>query len=192
MKSFTDNNDDFRRPLNLPKILDGKFYNNIQSHPKTPGGIQATCTTCFGKISGTTKSTGNFLSHIKRRHKEILPSCQLYCSAKNLSCFNQTDIKFPGNFPMTLTNSNVPIMLAYPTSTPVTVTKEHKPQVSCVTTTAMVMSVAPTTTNPNVIPAVSTYLRSDSSPSSQTTANNVVTINNPTNGVFKQSPPFHL
>lgn len=52
---------------------------------KTPGGIQATCTSCSGIISGTRKSTGNFLSHIKRRHKEILSSCQLYCSAKSLA-----------------------------------------------------------------------------------------------------------
>ncbi|KAL9893457.1 modifier of mdg4-like isoform X6 [Glossina fuscipes] len=75
----------FRKPFNLPKILDGKFYNNIQENLKTPGGIHATCTSCYGIISGTTKSTGNFLSHIKRRHKDILASCQLYCSAKGLS-----------------------------------------------------------------------------------------------------------
>uniref|UniRef100_A0A1A9VHY5 FLYWCH-type domain-containing protein n=1 Tax=Glossina austeni TaxID=7395 RepID=A0A1A9VHY5_GLOAU len=75
----------FRRPFNLPKILDGKFYNNIQENQKTPGGIHATCTSCYGIISGTTKSTGNFLSHIKRRHKDILASCQLYCSAKGLT-----------------------------------------------------------------------------------------------------------
>ncbi|CAD6994042.1 unnamed protein product [Ceratitis capitata] len=33
-------------------------------------------------ISGTAKSTGNFLSHIKRRHKDILSSCQIYCQTK--------------------------------------------------------------------------------------------------------------
>ncbi|KAH8369273.1 hypothetical protein KR009_006140 [Drosophila setifemur] len=72
----------FRKPFTLPKILDGKFYKNIQPNQKTPGAIQATCTTCYGLISGTTKSTGNFLSHIKRRHKELLPLCQLYCQGK--------------------------------------------------------------------------------------------------------------
>lgn len=77
--------DDCRKPLSLPKILDGRFYRNIQPNRKTPGGIQATCTSCLGIISGTTKSTGNFLSHIKRRHKEILASCQIYCSAKGVS-----------------------------------------------------------------------------------------------------------
>ncbi|XP_030374908.1 modifier of mdg4-like isoform X1 [Scaptodrosophila lebanonensis] len=73
----------FRKPFTLPKILDGKFYKNIQPNQKTPGGIQATCTTCYGLISGTHKSTGNFLSHIKRRHKELLPLCQRYCQAKS-------------------------------------------------------------------------------------------------------------
>lgn len=72
-----------RKPYTLPKILDGKFYKNIQPNQKTPGAIQATCTSCYGLISGTTKSTGNFLSHIKRRHKELLPLCQLYCQAKS-------------------------------------------------------------------------------------------------------------
>ncbi|KAH8311769.1 hypothetical protein KR044_007982 [Drosophila immigrans] len=72
-----------RKPFTLPKILDGKFYKNIQPNQKTPGAIQATCTSCYGLISGTTKSTGNFLSHIKRRHKELLPLCQLYCQAKS-------------------------------------------------------------------------------------------------------------
>lgn len=72
-----------RKPYTLPKLLDGKFYKNIQPNQKTPGAIQATCTSCYGLISGTTKSTGNFLSHIKRRHKELLPLCQLYCQAKS-------------------------------------------------------------------------------------------------------------
>lgn len=66
----------------MPKLLDGKFYKDVQPNRKTFGGIQATCTTCLGVISGTTKSTGNFLSHIKRRHREILSSCQMYCQTK--------------------------------------------------------------------------------------------------------------
>ncbi|KAH8318150.1 hypothetical protein KR074_011404 [Drosophila pseudoananassae] len=73
----------FRKPYTLPKILDGKFYKDIQPNLKTPGAIQAICTSCCVLISGTTKSTGNFLSHIKRRHKELLPLCQLYCQAKS-------------------------------------------------------------------------------------------------------------
>lgn len=171
----TNASEEFRRPLNLPKILDGKFYSNIQPHPKTPGGIQATCTTCFGTISGTTKSTGNFLSHIKRRHKEILPSCQLYCSAKNLSCFTQSDLKFPGNFPMTLTNSPVPLMLSY--STAGSGSKDSK-------TPEQITTVA----NSNLIPAIPAFLRSDSSSSSTANNNNMGNATNPANGVFKQSP----
>lgn len=71
-----------KETITLPKILDGKFYRDVQPNQKTVGGIQATCTTCLGTISGTTKSTGNFLSHIKRRHKDILVTCQLYCRTK--------------------------------------------------------------------------------------------------------------
>ncbi|XP_034137623.1 modifier of mdg4-like isoform X1 [Drosophila guanche] len=81
----------FRKPFTLPKILDGKFYRNIQPSQKTAGAIQATCTACCGLISGTTKSTGNFLSHIKRRHKDLLSLCQQYCQAKvnNVVCGSQ-------------------------------------------------------------------------------------------------------
>lgn len=69
--------------MNIPKILDGKYYNNIKPNNKTPSGIVATCTKCWAVISGTTKSTGNFLSHIKRRHKDILIDCQQYCHAQS-------------------------------------------------------------------------------------------------------------
>ncbi|XP_062122746.1 modifier of mdg4-like isoform X1 [Drosophila sulfurigaster albostrigata] len=136
-----------RKPYTLPKILDGKFYKNIQPNQKTPGAIQATCTSCYGLISGTTKSTGNFLSHIKRRHKELLPLCQLYCQAK--SNVNVNDCKAPAaavapsaieqktntapmpttlptlstSYAATTTSSHlaIPMPLAMPLSMPVTV-----------------------------------------------------------------------
>lgn len=133
-----------RKPFTLPKILDGKFYKNIQPNQKTPGAIQATCTSCFGLISGTTKSTGNFLSHIKRRHKELLPLCQLYCQAKsnvstNASLSNskpaipitssaieqqqqQPSItQMPTAYATTTGHLAVPMPLAMPLSMPVTV-----------------------------------------------------------------------
>ncbi|XP_037945143.1 modifier of mdg4 isoform X13 [Teleopsis dalmanni] len=72
----------YRKKLTLPKLLDGRFYNNIQPNVRTPGAIQATCTTCHCVISGTRKSTGNFLSHIKRKHKELHELCQKYCQTK--------------------------------------------------------------------------------------------------------------
>lgn len=58
--TYLSDEESFRKPFTLPKLLDGKFYKNIQPNQKTPGAIQATCTTCHGLISGTTKSTGNF------------------------------------------------------------------------------------------------------------------------------------
>ncbi|XP_017958172.1 modifier of mdg4-like isoform X6 [Drosophila navojoa] len=131
-----------RKPYTLPKILDGKFYKNIQPNQKTPGAIQATCTSCFGLISGTTKSTGNFLSHIKRRHKELLPLCQLYCQAKsNVSGSGSLNTKpaihnamssaieqqqpppppVPQAYATSTAHLSVPMPLAMPLSMPVTV-----------------------------------------------------------------------
>ncbi|XP_073819434.1 modifier of mdg4-like isoform X2 [Musca autumnalis] len=155
-------NEEFRKPQNLPKILDGKFYNNIQPHPKTPGGIQATCTTCFGIISGTTKSTGNFLSHIKRRHKDILPTCQLYCSAKSLTGFTQSDLKFTSvSFP---SGGPLPLVLSYPGNI-----KEVKRVITTATT--------PVTTTTNVITNAQ-YLRRSTTESSS----------NSSTSVYKQEP----
>ncbi|XP_030562961.1 modifier of mdg4-like isoform X1 [Drosophila novamexicana] len=132
-----------RKPFTLPKILDGKFYKNIQPNQKTPGAIQATCTSCFGLISGTTKSTGNFLSHIKRRHKELLPLCQLYCQAKSNASTNASlsnckpaipitssaieqqqqpsMTQMPTAYATTTGHLAVPMPLAMPLSMPVTV-----------------------------------------------------------------------
>lgn len=126
-----------RRPFTLPKILDGKFYKNIQPNQKTPGAIQATCTSCYGLISGTTKSTGNFLSHIKRRHKELLPLCQLYCQAKSTVNVN-TNASSNGNKPATL--NTIP-------ATPSSI--EEK---SCMPQLPLTTSYAPTTTTHLAMP----------------------------------------
>lgn len=177
-KPSTDAADEFAKPLSLPKILDGKFYCNIQPHPKTPGGIQATCTTCFGTISGTTKSTGNFLSHIKRRHKDILPSCQLYCSAKNLTCFNQSDFKFHSNFPLTLTTTSspaAPILLAY-TSTAGGGKEPKAPE-------PLTPGVIAGCSAAGVMPAIPTFFRNETTSSNNT--NSFGHTNSSANGVFK-------
>jgi len=42
--TYLSDDESFRKPFTLPKILDGKFYKNIQPNQKTPGAIQATCT----------------------------------------------------------------------------------------------------------------------------------------------------
>nr|CAE75614.1 TPA: modifier of mod(mdg4)-h65.0 [Drosophila pseudoobscura] len=110
----------FRRPFSLPKILDGKFYRNIQPSQKTAGAIQATCTACYGLISGTTKSTGNFLSHIKRRHKDLLPLCQQYCQAKvNVSVSGSKCAPVnPTSPPLELEQQQQPVVPQMPTIFP--------------------------------------------------------------------------
>uniref|UniRef100_A0A1A9WMN9 FLYWCH-type domain-containing protein n=1 Tax=Glossina brevipalpis TaxID=37001 RepID=A0A1A9WMN9_9MUSC len=150
----------FRKPLNLPKILDGKFYNNIQENQKTPGGIHATCTSCYGIISGTTKSTGNFLSHIKRRHKDILASCQLYCSAKGL------------------TDSKLALALNLP-SLPTSIRILKKPHNVIPPTQAVLRTYSTVRCDP---PSISNQS------SSQHSNNNENTNEHSANGIFKASP----
>ncbi|KRK03040.1 modifier of mdg4 isoform X2 [Drosophila yakuba] len=108
--TYLSDEESFRKPFTLPKILDGKFYKNIQPNQKTPGAIQATCTTCHGLISGTTKSTGNFLSHIKRRHKELLPLCQLYCQAKANGTVPAVKNSPPNPNPVVTSATSIPAM----------------------------------------------------------------------------------
>ncbi|XP_017091203.2 modifier of mdg4-like isoform X1 [Drosophila bipectinata] len=121
MSAVTSLSDDesFRKPYTLPKILDGKFYKDIQPNLKTPGAIQAICTSCCVLISGTTKSTGNFLSHIKRRHKELLPLCQLYCQAKSNGSVAATKNPVPVSTSLTAASVTDPVQETVATVAPV-------------------------------------------------------------------------
>ncbi|KAH8250296.1 hypothetical protein KR026_010363 [Drosophila bipectinata] len=121
MSAVTSLSDDesFRKPYTLPKILDGKFYKDIQPNLKTPGAIQAICTSCCVLISGTTKSTGNFLSHIKRRHKELLPLCQLYCQAKSNGTVAATKNPVPVSTSQTALSVTEPVQESIATVAPV-------------------------------------------------------------------------
>uniref|UniRef100_A0A6P4FRK0 Uncharacterized protein LOC108053878 n=1 Tax=Drosophila rhopaloa TaxID=1041015 RepID=A0A6P4FRK0_DRORH len=116
--TYLNDDESFRKPFTLPKILDGKFYKNIQPNQKTPGAIQATCTTCYGLISGTTKSTGNFLSHIKRRHKELLSLCQLYCQAKTNGTVPVAKNPLPNPSPMVSSTTPTVEMMTQVTQMP--------------------------------------------------------------------------
>ncbi|KAH8374626.1 modifier of mdg4-like isoform X1 [Drosophila serrata] len=132
--TYLNDDESFRKPFSLPKILDGKFYKNIQPNQKTPGAIQATCTTCYGLISGTTKSTGNFLSHIKRRHKELLPLCQLYCQAK-------ANGNVPAAIKHPILNTNPVVTSTTPTLDMMTQVTQMPPPTYATTTTHLAMPV---------------------------------------------------
>lgn len=43
---------------------------------------KATCLTCNRQVAGSIKSTGNFYSHIDKRHPELSKSCREYCIIK--------------------------------------------------------------------------------------------------------------
>lgn len=66
----------------LPKIFDGKYFvvQKIDSEK-----ITASCKLCGCMRNGSIKSSGNFLSHLKRKHTEIYTDCKEYIALKTLN-----------------------------------------------------------------------------------------------------------
>lgn len=64
-----------KRSNQLPKVFDGTYF--VVKH-MTEDKILAICRTCDKELSGSQRSTGNFFSHIKRIHPEILSDCKAY------------------------------------------------------------------------------------------------------------------
>lgn len=52
-----------------PKIFDGRFY---VIEKLSEGNIEAVCKTCGEVRKGNEASTGNFISHYKIKHSELL------------------------------------------------------------------------------------------------------------------------
>lgn len=63
----------------LPKIFDGKYFVVMKIDEDK---IDASCKLCGCSRSGSIKSTGNFLSHIKRMHGEKYMECKEYIALK--------------------------------------------------------------------------------------------------------------
>lgn len=59
----------------LPKIVDGKFFTFCS---KENNSIKATCVTCKQNVLGSATSTGNFLSHLKRKHPSRVEEYKTY------------------------------------------------------------------------------------------------------------------
>lgn len=78
----------------LPKVFDGTYF--VVKH-MTEDKILAICRTCNKELSGSTTSTGNFFSHIKRLHPEILSDCKSYIngSLPKTSLASSSDCYFP-------------------------------------------------------------------------------------------------
>lgn len=64
-----------KRPkYSLPRILDGQFYHlegNVDDI-SSDGRISVKCNTCNKTRKGNIKSTGNFLSHYRSAHSELV------------------------------------------------------------------------------------------------------------------------
>lgn len=68
-----------RRKTRIPLILDGKYF-SIESN--IDGNIIARCTECNEQKKGSLTSTGNFKSHFRMKHLEILPTVEAYLKSK--------------------------------------------------------------------------------------------------------------
>lgn len=72
----------------MPKLLDGKYF-TIVSHDQTK--VEAKCKTCNQTRKGDTRSTGNFMEHIRTKHPELVKEVDDY--RKNKSTIDSKSLK---------------------------------------------------------------------------------------------------
>lgn len=82
--SLTDAQDFVTESCSLPKILDGKFY-KVSTTVSLTYTVKATCMECNREVGGSIKSTGNFYSHIDKKHPELSESCRAYSQNRRQS-----------------------------------------------------------------------------------------------------------
>lgn len=70
-----------RAKITIPRILDGKYFSIISN---INGNIVARCTECNEQKKGSVTSTGNFKSHFRIKHSEILPTVEAYLKSKGV------------------------------------------------------------------------------------------------------------
>lgn len=63
----------------LPRILDGTYFEVVE---RNMDNVHAICKLCGVKRKGTIRSTGNFLTHIKRSHPTKLTEIEEYRKLK--------------------------------------------------------------------------------------------------------------
>lgn len=64
-----------------PKIFDGRFYVIEKS---CGGNIEAVCKTCGEVRKGNEASTGNFISHYKIKHSQLLNELKEHTKSENV------------------------------------------------------------------------------------------------------------
>lgn len=69
-----------KRPrIEIPKLLDGKYF----TITKQDGfRVEATCSRCQTIRKGDINSTGNFMTHIRRKHPDLIEAVNLYKKSK--------------------------------------------------------------------------------------------------------------
>lgn len=65
----------------LPKVLDGTYY-KVCSPVSYTYTVKATCLTCNREVAGSIRSTGNFFSHMDKKHPDRAENCRAYCQSK--------------------------------------------------------------------------------------------------------------
>lgn len=66
-----------------PRIFDGKFF-IIEAQDDKTGNVEAKCTACNESKKGNVASTGNFLSHYKKKHSSQLEELKQYIKSGKL------------------------------------------------------------------------------------------------------------
>lgn len=69
-------------PQDLPKIFDGTFFDLSLSSIHSDNKVRAKCVACSREISGSLKSTGNFYSHIDKKHPELSIQCRQHSQSR--------------------------------------------------------------------------------------------------------------
>lgn len=74
------------RNVNVPRILDGKYYVVTK---RDNFKITAVCTNCDAQRKGDTRSTGNFMEHYKTHHPSMVQEVNTHrkrkdCTTKKL------------------------------------------------------------------------------------------------------------
>lgn len=75
----TEFNDQIQNKSSVPRILDGIFFSIVSNDN---GNIVARCVNCYENRKGNLKSTGNFKSHYRLKHSNLIGKLEEYLKGK--------------------------------------------------------------------------------------------------------------
>lgn len=87
-----------KRNMNLPKILNGTFFEVIENDEKKLPNIKAKCTTCGSVRSAAINGTGNLIKHYKDAHPTLHGQLLEYIKPRSIISFmpkaKQSNLEF--------------------------------------------------------------------------------------------------